>query len=104
MSPGKLLVIVALAIKGQKSLLRPALDRLPVGAIQPKGWLKDQLTLMTTGLTGGLPFWTQGAFASSGWIGMWCNSVFILVLSMLLIIHNSSSWAGDVQISWGAKG
>lgn len=39
------------------SLKPPKLDRLPVGAILPDGWLLRQAELMSTGLTGVLPFW-----------------------------------------------
>jgi len=37
-------------------LLAPALARLPVGAVKPAGWLKDELTLQAKGISGQLPF------------------------------------------------
>lgn len=42
---------------------------LPVGAVRPTGWLKDQLTVQANGLTGHLEeFW--GSLKNSAWRGM----------------------------------
>ena len=49
------------------SLAPLAFERLPVGAIAPAGWLRDQLTLQLHGLSGHLQrFWPD--VANSTWI------------------------------------
>lgn len=50
------------------TLYAPALARLPVGAIQPEGWLKAEAELMVAGSTGGLGFWPGGGIAESKWL------------------------------------
>ncbi|ACT01234.1 beta-L-arabinofuranosidase domain-containing protein [Paenibacillus sp. JDR-2] len=50
--------------------LRPAaLMSLPLGAIRPKGWLKDQLQIQLNGFTGKLPEHWEDLNANSGWLG-----------------------------------
>jgi len=49
-------------------LAPPALAPLPLGAIMPRGWLRDQLRTQAEGLSGHLDeFWQD--IADSGWIG-----------------------------------
>lgn len=49
-------------------LLPPAFDPLPLGAVQPEGWLRNQLRIQADGLSGQLDeFWPS--IADSGWIG-----------------------------------
>lgn len=44
------------------------LQRLPVGAIRPRGWLEDELTLQARGISGELPhFWSY--INGSNWVG-----------------------------------
>ena len=47
-------------VQGAPYLHPPKLDRLPAGSILPDGWLLRQAELMSTGLTGALPFWHTG--------------------------------------------
>lgn len=50
------------------SLLPPKYVALPVGAVQPLGWMKKQLSTQAAGLSGHLPlFWAD--VANSSWIG-----------------------------------
>src|SRR5215472_9971851 len=50
------------------TLLKNALEPLPLGSIQPKGWLRDQLRIQADGLSGHLDeFWPD--IMESGWIG-----------------------------------
>jgi hypothetical protein len=46
-------------------LFPPQLDRLPVGAVKPMGWLLRQAEIQAKGLTGGLATWKPGGPASS---------------------------------------
>ncbi len=49
-------------------LLSKAYQPLPLGSIQPKGWLEVQLRIQAEGLTGHLDeFWPD--IQDSGWIG-----------------------------------
>jgi hypothetical protein len=53
---------------------RPPLDRaalfaLPLGAVKPRGWLRDQLRLQADGFTGGLPSVWPDVGETSGWLG-----------------------------------
>ena len=43
----------------------PALDRLPAGAILPKGWLLAQAHVQAAGETGGLASWDQAGIAGN---------------------------------------
>jgi len=52
----------------ERGLLDAALRPLPLGAIRPAGWLKDQLRVQAEGLSGHLDeFWPD--IADSGWFG-----------------------------------
>lgn len=62
------LVLPLAAAGAADTLFAPALERLPVGAIQPAGWLKAELELMAAGSTGGLGFWSGGGIAESKWL------------------------------------
>ena len=48
-------------------LAPPVLDRLPAGAIQPRGWLLDQANLQGNGMTGALGYF-GGGISTSLWI------------------------------------
>ena len=55
-------------MNGPPQLLPLMFKPLPLGAIKPQGWLKDQLTLQANSLSGHLPlFWAD--VMSSSWIG-----------------------------------
>lgn len=55
-------------LSGPPELLPLMFRPLPLGAIKPQGWLKEQLTLQAEGLSGHLPlFWAD--VMSSSWIG-----------------------------------
>lgn len=54
--------------KNDHKLVRRAFDPLPLGAIQPARWLRNQLRIQADGLSGHLDeFWP--AIKDSGWIG-----------------------------------
>lgn len=42
---------------------------LPIGAIRPEGWMKEQLQRMADGMTGHLDEWYPTVGASNGWMG-----------------------------------
>ena len=43
-------------------------SKLPIGAIEPRGWLRQQLLLMADGMTGHLAEFSQFLASSSGWL------------------------------------
>ncbi|KAB2640811.1 MAG: hypothetical protein DVB25_03460 [Verrucomicrobia bacterium] len=50
-------------------LPQSAYSILPLGAVMPQGWLKQQLTIQTTGLTGNLPKFWNDVGPASAWLG-----------------------------------
>ncbi len=42
---------------------------LPIGAIEPEGWMKEQLQRMADGMTGHLDEWYPTVGVSNGWVG-----------------------------------
>jgi len=48
---------------------RAAFRELPLGAVKPRGWLRDQLGLQAEGFTGGLPAVWLDVGESSAWLG-----------------------------------
>ena len=55
-------------LSGPPQLLPLMFRPLPLGAIKPQGWLKDQLIIQANGLSGHLPlFWAD--VMNSSWIG-----------------------------------
>jgi len=50
-------------------LLMNKMEKLPLGAIQPKGWLRHQLDLMVEGMTGKLSEISSFLKADNGWFG-----------------------------------
>ncbi len=55
--------------QNREPLQPAALLALPVGAVRPKGWLRDQLTVQANGLTGHLDeFWADVGL-ECGWLG-----------------------------------
>jgi len=55
-------------ISNRAPLAPSPLVKLPIGAIEPKGWLLSQLQLMRTGLTGRLQELSRFLKSDSGWI------------------------------------
>ncbi len=54
----------------RKPLAPTAFIPLPLGAVQPRGWLENQLKIQCEGLTGRLPeIWPDYVGANSGWLG-----------------------------------
>jgi len=53
----------------QPPLVPGALAKLPIGSIKPKGWLKHQLDLMVTGMTGRLGELSEFLHHDNGWLG-----------------------------------
>lgn len=50
-------------------LLPAAFAALPLGAVKPTGWLKDQLRIQANGLTGHLDEFWADVGSNSGWLG-----------------------------------
>lgn len=53
----------------REPLVKYPLIQLPLGSVQPNGWLKAQLKLMTDGYTGHLYEISQFLKSNSGWLG-----------------------------------
>ncbi|MCO6046454.1 glycoside hydrolase family 127 protein [Aeoliella sp. ICT_H6.2] len=56
-------------VENRAPLERTPLLRLPIGSVQPDGWLARQLTLQKQGLTGAAEQLYDAAAANSGWLG-----------------------------------
>lgn len=55
-------------VSNQGDLLAESFETLPLGAVQPSGWLRDQLELQRDGITGAMEeYETYGS--NSGWLG-----------------------------------
>ena len=55
---------------GNRPPLEPQpLLKLPLGAVRPRGWLRHQLELMTTGMTGRLEELSRFLQPDNGWFG-----------------------------------
>jgi len=57
------------AVPNRAPLKPNAFDPLPLGAIEPRGWLRDQLELQANGLTGHLGEFWNDVGDNSGWLG-----------------------------------
>ena len=57
------------AVKNRAPLAENAFDRLPLGAVRPRGWLLDQLRIQAEGLTGHLDEFWPDVGANSAWLG-----------------------------------
>src|SRR5947208_9136502 len=57
------------AIANRAPLRQNAFNPLPVGAIQPRGWLRRQLRIQADGLTGHLDEFWPDVGSNSGWLG-----------------------------------
>jgi hypothetical protein len=55
--------------KNQTPLKSTPLLELPLGSIEPKGWLRDQLEIQAEGFTGKLPDHWDDLGPNSGWLG-----------------------------------
>ncbi len=61
--------VLGRVVTNRAPLRRNAFDSLPLGAIEPKGWLRRQLEIQAAGLTGHLgEFWSDVG-PNSGWLG-----------------------------------
>src|ERR1700688_4658051 len=59
-----------LAIAQNRPPLQPsAFQALPLGSVQPQGWLLDQLRIQANGLTGHLDEFWPDVGPRSGWLG-----------------------------------
>ena len=52
-----------------KNFIRPVYEELPLGSIQPEGWLKNQLEIMLNGSTGHLDETYNKLKNNNGWLG-----------------------------------
>ncbi len=57
------------AVKNRAPLAANAFYRLPLGAIHPRGWLRDQLEIQANGLSGHLDETWADVGPNSGWLG-----------------------------------
>lgn len=65
-----LLATNSLLLESREAILAPPKhSRLNAGAIQPRGWLKDQAELQANGMTGALGYYGGGISASMWWPG-----------------------------------
>jgi len=55
-------------VSNRPPLLGSPLIKLPIGSIQPKGWLLSQLQMMRDGFTGRLPELSKFLKSESGWL------------------------------------
>jgi len=55
-------------IGNRAPLLESPFMKLPIGAIEPRGWLRKQLLLMAEGLTGRLADFSRWLLPTSGWL------------------------------------
>jgi uncharacterized protein len=56
-------------IQNETPLKKTPLVELPLGAIEPKGWIKEQLAIQAEGLTGKLSEHWDDVGPNSGWLG-----------------------------------
>jgi hypothetical protein len=56
-------------VKNRAPLHQNAYDPLPLGTIEPQGWLRDQLKIQASGLTGHLDEFWKDVGPGSGWLG-----------------------------------
>lgn len=56
-------------VTNRAPLRRNVFDSLPLGAIEPKGWLRRQLEIQASGLTGHLGDFWNDVGPNSGWLG-----------------------------------
>ncbi len=99
-------------------LLASPFLKLPIGAIEPRGWLRQQLSLMVTGMTGQLADFSMYLHPTSGWITQgekdpgWEEMPYWLrgygdlgyVLKDERIIHTARSWIDAALGSQQADG
>ncbi len=57
------------AIPNRAPLRQNTFDPLPLGAIEPRGWLREQLLIQAEGLTGHLDEFWKDVGSNSGWLG-----------------------------------
>ena len=56
-------------MRNRAPLQAKTFDALPLGAIEPRGWLRDQLKIQAAGLTGHLGDFWNDVGPNSGWLG-----------------------------------
>ena len=57
------------SVKNRAPLQPNTFNPLPLGAIEPKGWLRKQLEIQAAGLTGHLDEFWKDVGPNSGWLG-----------------------------------
>ncbi|UVI32794.1 glycoside hydrolase family 127 protein [Paenibacillus spongiae] len=66
---GILIAGTKINIQNRAPLKKTPFNELPLGAIQPAGWLRDQLEIQAQGLTGKLHDHWEDVGPNSGWLG-----------------------------------
>src|SRR3954471_9993753 len=57
------------AVPNRAPLIQNTFNPLPLGAVEPRGWLRQQLEIQAEGLTGHLDEFWKDVGSNSGWLG-----------------------------------